>query len=302
MAFILVLTACGAARPKPAPSSINHPSSANTGGAAVPGLTPGSAVASAPVAAAKKNYARIQVFYVADKNGNGNNPPSRFYSSEHSDISYGKCMVSIPNGHQPGELESASIFKLEFHEDPNKQIVILNVTKKDKKAYFAEIAKKVGHSKHMSALIYISSYSLSIEDAARRSAQMAYDLKFDGVPVLYGWPSQVNKMGNIADENTIDSTQSRMETFLNDFASKTAAKNIYLIAHDMDSRSLINTLNSLTRKNPKYKNRFKTIILAAPDIDADIFKDQIAPALKIAAAQQLTSKVHRKKIQGGLAK
>lgn len=302
MALILVLTACGAAPSKPEPSSINHPSSVNTGGAAVPGLASGSAVASAPVAAAKKNYARVQVFYVADKNGNGNTPASRFYGSERSDISYGKCMVSIPNDHQPGELESASIFKLEFHEDPNKQIVILNVTKKDEKAYFAEIAKKVGHSKHKSALIYISSYSLSIEDAARRSAQMAYDLKFDGVPVLYGRPSQANKTGSITDENTINSTQNRMETFLNGFASKTAAKNIYLIAHDMDSRSLINTLDSLTGKNPKYKNRFKIIILAAPDIDADIFKDQIAPALKIAAAQQLTSKVRRKKIQGGLAK
>lgn len=302
MALILALTACGAAPSKPAPSDINHPSSANTGGATVPGLESGSAVASAPVAAAKKNYARVQVFYLADKNGNGNTPASRFYGSERSDISYGKCMVSIPNDHQPGELESASIFKLEFHEDPNKQIVILNVTRKDEKAYFAEIAKKVGRSKHKSALIYISSFSLSIEDAARRMAQIAYDLKFDGVPVLYGRPPQVNKTGNIANADAIDSTQSRMETFLNGFASKTSAKNIYLIAHDVDSRSLMNTLDSLTRKNPKYKNRFKMIILAAPDIDADIFKDQIAPALKIAIAQQLTSKVRRKKIPGSLAK
>lgn len=69
-----------------------------------------------------------------------------------------------------------------------------------------------------------------------------------------------------------------------------------------NGQSGINALDSLTRKNPKYKNRFKMIILAAPDIDADIFKDQIAPALKIAAAQQLTGKVRRKKIQGGLAK
>ena len=300
MALILALTACGAIPSKPAPSDINHPSSANTGGMTVSGLASGSAVASAPVAAAKKNYAQVQVFYVA--NGNGNNSPSRFYGSERSDISYGKCTVSIPEGHQPGELESASIFKLEFHEDPNRQIVILNVTRKDEKAYFAGIAKKVGRSKHKSALIYISSYSLSIENAARRLAQMAYDLKFNGVPVLYGRPPQVNKTGNIANEDAIDSTQSRMETFLNGFASKTSAKNIYLIAHDVDSRSLMNTLDSLTRKNPKYKNRFKMIILAAPDIDADIFKDQIAPALKIAIAQQLTSKMRRKKIPGDLAK
>jgi esterase/lipase superfamily enzyme len=53
-------------------------------------------------------------------------------------------------------------------------------------------------------------------------------------------------------------------------------------------------LNSLARKKPKYKTRFKMIILAAADIDADIFKNQIVPTFNIVAAQQFAGKVHRK--------
>jgi esterase/lipase superfamily enzyme len=315
MTFILALTACGEVPPKPAPSSINKPSSVGIAGSAGPesaaarkaelaavraasSTAPESAAASAPVVASEKNYIQVQVFYATDRKASGSNSPSKFYGSERSYVTYGKCMVSIPIDHQTGELESPSILKLEFREDPKKHVVLLYVKKEDEKTYFAEIAKKVRHSKQKSAFIFIHGYSVTIKDAARRTAQMAYDLSFDGAPVLYSWPSQGNKMGNIADENTIGWTQSHLETFLNDFVSKTAAKNIYLIAHSMGSRALTEALISLVRKNPEFKNRFKEVILAAPDIDADIFKNQIAPALKIAEAQQLARKCTANKFKG----
>src|SRR5450759_3626616 len=353
MTFILALTACGAAPPKPAPSSINEPSSVGITGSAAPestaarkaesaagaraaGSTAPEAImqttalsiapASAPVSASSaapapapaavavavavadtptaRNYAQVQVFYATDRKASGSNSPSKFYGSEHSDVTYGKCMVSIPNDHQSGELESPSILKLEFREYPKKHVVLLNVTKQDEKSYFTEIAKRVRHSKQKSAFIFIHGYSETFEDVARRTAQMAYDLSFHGVPVFYNWPSQGNKMGNIADENTIahentiDWTQSHLETFLNDFVSKTAAKNIYLIAHSVGSRALTEALISLVRKNPEFKNRFKEVILAAPNIDADIFKNQIAPALKIAESQELARKCTAKKLKG----
>ena len=258
-----------------------------------PEPAPASAVAFAPAAAAEKNYAQVQVFYATDRKASGSTSPSKFYGSEHSDITYGKCMVSIPNDHKTGELESPSIRKLELREDPKKHVVLLDVTKIDEKSHFIEIAKKVRLSKQKSAFIFIDGNTITFEDAARRTAQMASDLSFDGAPVFYNWPSQGNKVGNIVDENTIDWTQSHLETFLYDFVSKTAANNIYLIAHSRTSRALTKALISV-RKNPKFKNRFKEVILAAPDIDADIFNNQIAPALKIAEAQQTRQKMQRK--------
>src|SRR5450759_288975 len=164
MTFILALTACGAAPPKPAPSSINEPSSVGITGSAAPAPA---AVADTPTA---RNYAQVQVFYATDRKASGSNSPSKFYGSEHSDVTYGKCIVSIPNDHQSGELESPSILKLEFREYPKKHVVLLNVTKQDEKSYFTEIAKKVRHSKQKSAFIFIHGYSETFEDVARRTA------------------------------------------------------------------------------------------------------------------------------------
>src|SRR5450759_1551322 len=118
MTFILALTACGAAPPKPAPSSINEPSSVGITGSAAPESTAArkaesaagaraagstapeaimqtTALSIAPASASPaavsdtptaRNYAQVQVFYATDRKASGSNSPSKFYGSEHSDV------------------------------------------------------------------------------------------------------------------------------------------------------------------------------------------------------------------------
>jgi esterase/lipase superfamily enzyme len=42
------------------------------------------------------------------------------------------------------------------------------------------------------AFIFIHGYNNSFADAARRTAQMAFDLDLDIVPIMYNWPSRGN--------------------------------------------------------------------------------------------------------------
>lgn len=55
------------------------------------------------------------------------------------------------------------------------------------------------------------------------------------------------------------------------------AKDVYLIAHSMGSRGLTRALVSLVNNKPEYRSRIREIILAAPDIDAAVFKRDIVP-------------------------
>lgn len=247
--------------------------------------------ATAPSAATEipveRNYEPVQVFYATDRKASGSNEPSKYYGARRSDVTYGKCIVSIPSNHKTGELESPSIIHLEFSEDPKKHIVLLKIIKQNKKSYFKEIGNTIRVSRQKNAFIFIHGYNVTFEDAARRTAQIASDLNFDGAPVFYSWPSLGSKFGYPADENSIDWTQSHLVTFINDFVSKTDARNIFFIAHSMGSRALTKALISVVRRNPEFRNRFKEVILAAPDIDADTFKTQIAPAL-IASSKGIT--------------
>jgi len=83
----------------------------------------------------KENYARIKVFFATDRNRRNTNQPSDIFGIDRGDLSYGTCEVSIPRAHRIGVLESPSIVKLEFREDPIRHVVLLDVSLQDKKKW-----------------------------------------------------------------------------------------------------------------------------------------------------------------------
>jgi len=223
----------------------------------------------------------MRVFYATDRNRTENTEPATFFGTERSELSYGICEVSIPREHRMGELESASIWKLEFREDPEKHVVLLNVMPTEKNQYFTELSTRIRASAGKNAFIFVHGYNVSFEDAARRTAQIAYDLAFDGASVFYSWPSQGNFGSYSIDETNIEWSQSNLRRFLEDFVAHTDADNVYLIAHSMGNRALTKAFVALVSEKPELRQRFREVILTAPDIDAEVFKRDIAPQLVV---------------------
>jgi esterase/lipase superfamily enzyme len=81
------------------------------------------------------------------------------------------------------------------------------------------------------------------------------------------------------DESNIEWTQTNLKTFLADFLKHSDAQNIYLIAHSMGNRALTRAFTTLITEVPDARKRFRELILTAPDIDAAVFKRDIAPQL-----------------------
>jgi esterase/lipase superfamily enzyme len=86
-------------------------------------------------------------------------------------------------------------------------------------------------------------------------------------------------VGYPVDESNIEWTQSDLARFLDDFASQTEAENIYLIAHSMGNRALTRAFVALVTQKPAIRQKFRELILTAPDIDAEVFKRDIAPQI-----------------------
>ncbi len=53
-------------------------------------------------------------------------------------------------------------------------------------------------------LVFVPGYNVSFVNAVRRTAQLAYDLDFGGVPVLYSWPSAGSAAAYVADGAAAD--------------------------------------------------------------------------------------------------
>lgn len=257
-----------AAKPEPAPSAPERPTASS---------------ASSP--AAKKNI--VQVFFGTDRNYQAANPVASQFGPGRGTISYGTAEVSIPPDHRLGNLESPSLLRLELSPNPKKHVVLQKISVLPAEEYFRLLTETVQGAPGRSALVFVHGYNVSFADAARRTAQMTYDLQFPGAPIFFSWPSVGKTQAYAVDENNVEWARPHLTQFLVDVLSKTNATDVYLIAHSMGNRALANSVADVETNYPQLRAKIREIILAAPDIDADTFKDEVAP--RILAAESATT-------------
>jgi esterase/lipase superfamily enzyme len=282
VAATLLLAACASNPVPPPPTPAPGSSSGEAPATAAPVADDDIETKGGPVASGNQNYARMRVFYATDRR-----PASDFATADQADkytgdrgpMAYGQAFVSIPRGHIAGELEAPSIFRLEFREDPEKHVVLLQTTPQPKEVFLKAMRARVASSKGKNAFIFVHGYNVAFADAARRTAQLAYDLSFDGAPVFFSWPSQASLQGYTVDEANIEWATSHIKQFIVDAAEKSGADNLYLVGHSMGNRGLTRALAAIVLERPDLRGRFREIILAAPDVDAEVFRNDLAPAL-----------------------
>lgn len=209
------------------------------------------------------------------------------YGTEHSDqVEMGICEVTIPKTHKYGAMEAPALLKLEFRQDPEKHIVLQKVEPRTTQAFYNDLGGDMAKQGD-SLLVFVHGYNVSFDSAARRTAQMVHDLKFRGVGVFFSWPSQANWYKYRMDEKQAELAVDPLKRFLVQLARQSNARSIHLVAHSLGSRPLTAALKEMEDESHSEGATFNQVVLAAPDIDADIFKYRIAPAI-LPRAERIT--------------
>ena len=84
----------------------------------------------------KPSYAVVRVYYATDRAKTRNTDPAKTYAGDRGDLSLGFCSVSIPRDHRMGELETPSVWRLEFSNDPENFVVLLSVSEADPATFY----------------------------------------------------------------------------------------------------------------------------------------------------------------------
>jgi esterase/lipase superfamily enzyme len=227
----------------------------------------------------EKNGYLVRVFYATDRNPLSIEGGIQQYGSDSSEeLSFGSCDVHIPNDHQKGMMEQPAWYV--FRPDQSKYLSVTRVSPpQPREVFFGELSDFVKNSSKHEVLVFIHGYDVSFTDAARRTAQLAYDLDFAGVPILYSWPSKARLIrGYTADEATIQYTKFHLRDFLQDLAEQSHADVVHIIAHSMGNRALIESLSTIASHEQRpstVRPRFRQIVLAAPDVDVRVFKELV---------------------------
>lgn len=232
--------------------------------------------------------ATVEVFYATDRKPTGRREPERFFGDEWDEggLHYGTCRVTIPlQGRPMGTLPAPSIWRLEFRPNPAKHVILVAVEASPRDAFFAELRRRVAGSEGRQALVFVHGFNVTFKDAARRAAQLAWDLEFPGPPALYSWPSagRIDPLSYLRDSEVVRHTRAHLVAFLEEVAAKSGAEQIHLIAHSMGNRVLTEALRTIALGMPPGSApHFHEVILTAPDIAVGEFR-QLAAEMRRAS-------------------
>jgi len=211
----------------------------------------------------------------------------RAYGNQRGTLELGFCDVTLPRRHEVGRVERPSVFRLELVENPLKHVIVQSVKQVPTERFYRELKARVDNSERKEACVFIHGYNVDFESAARRTAQIAHDLRFEGAPIFFSWPSQGNPLGYTVDETNVVWTVPHLKEFLLNVARQSGAEAVHLVAHSMGNRALTSALKELFYELDAECPRFHDVVLTAPDIDAETFRRDLAPAV-IRTARRVT--------------
>jgi esterase/lipase superfamily enzyme len=226
-----------------------------------------------------RNYSMRTVWYGTNRRATGGVASKVTYGSQDGELSLGVCEVGIPRDHRMGELESP-VGVLAFQPDPERHVLLLRTERLERETFGLQFQSALAAPSGRSALVFVHGFNVSFEDAARRTAQIAYDLQFSGPAMFFSWPSSGNLLDYAADGEQASRATTSLAEFLGLVLSDPQLDQVHLIAHSMGNRVLTGALQALARTLPAQpRPRIGQIALAAHDIDAEVFRTEIAPQI-----------------------
>jgi esterase/lipase superfamily enzyme len=256
-------------------------------------MQPLAEVEPSPTGAREEPFEIVEVFYGTDRNRRSarqiDDDPRRIYGGDRGELRLGTLEVSIPKDHRMGELEAPRWWRLEFRPDPKRHVVLLSIDELPEDDFARRLRERVDETEHREAFVFVHGYNVDFDEAARRTAQIAYDIHHDLVPILFSWPSRGTVAGYPADETNVAWAEPDLREFLTLIAERSGAAEVHVIAHSMGSRALTGVLEDFVQAGRAGEEapRFDEIVLVAPDIDAGRFRRDIAPAL-VPAGERVT--------------
>jgi esterase/lipase superfamily enzyme len=268
-----------AAQPAPAPPASP---SRSTQTAAKTGDVAPAAGAAAP---SQGDWDVVPVFYGTDR-VRKDGPKRALYGAERARrLELGQALVTVPAAHRVPRIERPFALRVPYvqvvlyeqEEDPKRHFTIKELRALSREAFLALVRERVrgGYAFKDHALVFVHGYNTGFEHALYRTAQLAYDLKFDGAAFLYSWPSGAGVIGYSRDRESATQAEPYLKEFLDLVVRETGAKSVSVIAHSMGNLPLLNVLRDLGPALPDGV-RLNELILAAPDVDRDVFANMAA--------------------------
>jgi esterase/lipase superfamily enzyme len=250
------------------------------------GISPPIVGSGAPADAAKATenndkFHIVPVYYGTDRNRVDGRPRFNYANDRARRLELGQALVSVPLIHKVPNIERPRAWTVPYlgtiqfeKEDPAKHFTVRQIRTLSKAELLTLVKERLRASSTFrnQAIVFVHGYNTSFDDALFRTAQITFDLQFDGASFTYSWPSAGGVAGYVYDMNSAKQAEPYLYQFLEMVQNETGATSINIIAHSMGNQMLLEVLRTLKLRAPAV-SKINQIILASPDVDRDAFEN-----------------------------
>lgn len=198
-------------------------------------------------------------------------------------MSYGVASVTVPLA--AATLQDKAAVPLPAEKlDPARHFTLQRLDPLDAPGFLGRVRAATAGAKPGDVLVYVHGYLNDFRNALFRTAQLKHDLEFPGPAIAYSWPSQGTAAGYTLDEANAEWSAHNLKKFLNDLTAHSGKARVHVIAHSMGNRVLAAALRELVCERGN-TGKLHHVILAAPDLDADVFRRDVVPVLRLSATR-----------------
>lgn len=226
-----------------------------------------------PVADSAPNATRVDMLVTTTRSRS--TVKGEMFTGERAKVpSFAEITVSIPPGNARKIGEVAWPKRLPSNPATDFATLKANeISRDDARKWLTASVRK---SRDGSVLVFIHGFNNRFEDSVYRFAQIVQDSGIASAPVLVTWPSRASLLAYGYDRESTNYTRNALEMLFQYLAKDVRVKEVSILAHSMGNWLALEALRQMAIRNNGLPAKFENVMLASPDVDVDVFRQQIS--------------------------
>ena len=163
------------------------------------------------------------------------------------------------------------------------------------KAFHELLRGQLADATHKDVYVFVHGFNNTFDDAVFRAAEVWHFMGRVGVPIAYTWPAGLGGLRGYAyDRESGEFTVGHLREFIRSVATCPGVERVHLIAHSLGVHVTISALRELNLiytaqgKSTQRELMLENLVLAAPDVDEELFMQRFVGENLLKAAHRTT--------------
>jgi esterase/lipase superfamily enzyme len=217
---------------------------------------------------------RVDILVATTRSPDTTTPGVLFSGERGRGMNYADISISIPPDavRKIGDVQ----WPQSLPADPSREFATLRAEVDDLNVILPKFNARLRKIPSRRVLVFVHGYNTRFEEAVYRFAQIAHDSNAPAVPVLFTWPSRGKLLAYGYDRESAAYSRDALERLLQVLADDREVREIAVLAHSMGNWTTLEALRQMAIRKGRISPKIRDVMLAAPDVDFDVFRRQIA--------------------------